>query len=63
MIIVRVKFIDWNAEERQVDVTSDMCENFHLCRTDIQLINTAYAYIERRYTEMIGLIGIEIIAN
>lgn len=63
MIIVKVKFIDWNNVEHIVEVTSDMCEALKQCKNDIDLIVLAYKYIARRYPEMYNLISIKIVAK
>ena len=63
MIIVSVNFIDWNNCTRSVEVTSNMCEALNLCKRDIDLMNKAFAYVERRYTELYDLISIEIVAK
>lgn len=63
MIIIAVKFEDWNGNTKTVNVTSDMCMTLHQCRRDIDMMTKAFAYIERRYTELVDLISIEIIAK
>lgn len=62
MNIVRVRFHDWNGNDRSVDVTSDMYPSLVFCTTDERLIIAGVHYIKRRYVECMDIISVEIIA-
>lgn len=62
MNIVQVKFINLNAEETSVEITDNDCSNLRLCKSEIELINTAYAYVRDNNSNFVALVGVEIIA-
>ena len=64
MIIVRVKWTDWNGEEHSTDVTSDMCEALgteHMEEED--MFSLAIKYVKRRHCEWYGINAVEMIAE
>ena len=61
MIIVRVKFHDWNGYDRVVNVTSENLESLLKCKTREGIMVLASKYIKRRYTECMHIISCEII--
>jgi hypothetical protein len=63
MIIVEVAFLDWNGEERNVTVTSEMHPGLTLSRSEEETMCAAIQYIKRRYTECMSINGVEIIAD
>lgn len=63
MKIVKVNFHDWNGNDREVEVTSNMCEGLNLAKNEETLFVVAIQYIKRRYTECMGINQVEIIAN
>ena len=63
MSIVKVSFHDWNGNDKEVEVTSNMCEGLALAKNEETLFVTAIQYIKRRYTECISINSVEIIAN
>ena len=58
---IKVTFMDWNNVKHIVEVTPNMCEALENYRYDIDKLNVAFRYVERRYTEMTDLISLEII--
>lgn len=64
MIIIRIKWHDWNGEDHSTNVTSDMCEALtvsHLEEED--MFSLAIKYIKRRYTEWYRIDSAELIAS
>lgn len=64
MVIVRVKWTDWNGAEHSTDVTSDMCKTLgtpHMDEEDVFCI--AIKYIKRRHTECFYINSVEMIAR
>ncbi len=63
MIIIAVKFIDWNNNERTIDVTSDMCEALVFAPSQEDKMVLAIKYIKRRYLECMSILSVEFIAD
>lgn len=63
MVIVRVKWTDWNGVARSTDVTSDMCEALGKLWKTEDMLSLAVKYIKRRYTEWNDIYAAEIIAR
>lgn len=63
MVIIKVTFTDWNGEEHQRDVTSDMCDSLNWLDQEEELILYAIRYIKQRYTKRVVIDAVEIIAR
>lgn len=63
MIIVNVCFIDWDGNERSIDVTSDMAPILYQLKDELDVMVMAVNYIRRRYTECFGINSVKIVAK
>lgn len=62
MVIVKVIFVDWNGEEHEVNVTSEMYPYLLGCSDEATCVK-AIRYVKRRYTEFYTLCSVEIVAR